>query len=157
MTDFCDPCRVRQKPHEKPRFALAASFLLVHTFFPSPPLFVPPLLGISVILTPDFSTKALLIFYVPEWFCTHTLLEMGAGRQCTSHFCFWESTDFHSDFVGVCDILDILDAEVVVFRPLHPALWGIRTGSVDGVPVPEMEMLFSYTYLQWIKRQIETK
>lgn len=40
--------------------------------------------------------------------------------------------------MGVCTLLGILGAEVIAFRPLYPTSWGIRTGLVDGVPVPEM-------------------
>lgn len=40
--------------------------------------------------------------------------------------------------MGVCALLGTLEAEVVVFRPLYPISWGVRTGLVGGVPVPEM-------------------
>lgn len=53
-------------------------------------------------------------------------------------FCFWEFEDFYSDLLSIFALRGVLDAEVLVFRPLYPTSWGVRTGLVSRVPVPEM-------------------
>lgn len=75
----------------------------------------------------------------------------------TSHLCFWKSEDFPSDFMGVCALLGILDAEVVVFRTLYPTSWGVSTGLVDGVPVPEMGDVIFLHLSSWDQKKIGNK